>query len=409
MSKYSALIKRASNATAALALTVASLTPAVMLGSSAKAGQMSERQILMSNSQINTASSYTVSFKPTATTTIERIVVDFCEDSPIIGDDCSDPMDTMVFPTTGTVSVLLNGANGINFTVSGTDGTEDEVILSAADGSGRTVTAANSDVVSFVITGITNEIATPGSFYARIVTYETHNAAYADNNVGSYIDAGGVALATTSDITINARVKETLVFCVGATLDYNTITDCGTGWSNQTIDLGVLESATTATSPVDVIGTDGNDHEGAFLLTTNAFYGADIYYTSANSLRVGETTCENGDTFSTDQCINADAVTAAFPSAGTEKFGMLVNSFRDNEIPDGEGSWSWADTNGVTAGTPTYANGYGWDTDGQTLLGGTSSVVVNDVYQLTFKANVAATTPSGFYSTSANFVAVGQF
>lgn len=400
MSKYSALVKRASNATAALALTLASLTPAVMLGGSAKAGQMTERSIMMSNSKLSASSSYTVSFKPTLTTTIKRIVVDFCEGSPIIGADCTNEMEDMVVPTTGTISVLLNGAAGTNFTVSGTDGTTDEVILSSA--TGRTITTAASDVVSFVIPGITNESANAGSFYARLVTYDADNTAYADNSVGAYIDAGGVALSTTEDITINARVQEQLTFCAGATVLYTGISNCSTGWNGQTIDLGVLTSGSTATTPVST-ATDGNTYEGAFFVTTNAYYGVKVYYSSPNSLKAGvvsEANCEAGTTTSTDQCINSVGTAAAFPAVGTERFGMSVTNFNDNDNPDGEGTISASNS---------YGGSYAWNTTSQVEIASTTGVISQEVAQLTFKANAAATTPSGYYSTSANFVAVGSF
>lgn len=400
MSKYSALLKRASSVTSVVALSLASIAPTVMLAGTAKAGQMSERFISMSNSKLGASSSYTVSFKPTVTTTIERIVVDFCEGSPIIGADCTNEMEDMVVPTSGTVSVLLNGAGGESFTVSGTDGTTDEVILSSA--TGRSVSTANSDIVSFVITGITNESTTAGSFYARIVTYDADNASYADDAVGSYIDAGGVALSTTNDITINARVQEQLTFCAGATDLYTGISDCSTGWNGQTVDLGVLTSGTTATSPVS-IATDGNTYEGAFFVTTNAFYGVKVYYTSPNSLKTSavlEANCEAGTTANTDQCLNSVGTAAAFPSAGTERFGMSLPLFDDNDDPDGEGTMSASND---------YGTLYAWNTTAQTEIASSTGVISQEVGQLTFKANAAATTPSGYYTTTANFVAVAKF
>lgn len=402
MSKYSALLKRASSVTSAVALSVASIAPTVMLAGTAKAGQMSERFITMSNSKIGESASYTVSFKPTSTTTIKRIVVDFCEGSPIINADCSDEMDSMVTPTTGTANVSVTGESDVSFAVTGTSSGSNEVILSDAT-TGAVVSAANSDVVSFTIAGITNETTTPGSFYARIVTYDSATASYADNNVGSYIDAGGVALSTTNDVTINARVQEQLTFCVGATAASSDITSCADGdWSGQTVDLGVLTSGTTATTPV-LATTDGNVKEGAFFVTTNAFYGVKVYYTSPNSLKtsaVVEANCEAGTTASTDQCLNSVATAAAFPAAGTERFGMSLTGFTDNDNPDGEGTISASND---------YGTLYAWNTTTQTEIASSTGVVSQEAAELTFKANAAATTPSGFYTTTANFVAVAKF
>jgi len=402
MSKYSALIKRATSATTALALSLASLTPAVMLGSRASAGQMNERFISMSNSKLGQSSvSYTVSFKPTVTTTIKRIVVDFCEGSPIVNLDCTNEMDTMVTPTSGTSSVLLNAGGGQSFDITGTSSGSNEVILSSA--TGRSITSANSDIVSFVISGITNEAADAGTFYARIVTYDSERASYADNNTGTYLDAGGVALATTNNVTINARVQEQLSFCVGSTSSYAAISDCSTGWTNSTVDLGVLDNTTTSTSASGNTTRDGNGLEGAFFVSTNAFYGVKIYYTSPNSLKtaaVSEANCEEGTTAPADQCINSDAAAYAFPSAGTEKFGMSLAAFDDNANPDGEGTISASNS---------YGTGYAWNTTAATEIASTTGVIAEEVGQLLFKGNAAITTPSGYYTTSANFVAVAKF
>lgn len=357
MSKYSALIKRASNATAATALALASLTPAIMLGGSAKAVQIENRSITMSTSKDGTASSWTVNLG--GTWDADNIDLWVCN-SPIIGSNCYDPAGT-------ATQTLVNSAQ----------------ITGKVEG------------VSF---NTTNPAVNggPGTFYVRIHDTDTD-------------DWGAVALSTTNDVTINARVQETLTFCVGTNANVAAnVTSCA-GLSGSTIDLGILASNDESTTPVSST-TDGNGKEGGFLLSTNAYNGAVVTYTSAHGLAVGETTCENANTNVTDQCINS--LSAGFDFASnTEKFGMSITNVNDYEQVAGESHLKGTSPyNNYVDDYNLSASGlYAWNTTAATEIASTTSVVATDIATLQFKGQSAITTPSGFYSTSANFVATATF
>lgn len=403
MSKYTALIKRASNATAAIALTLASLTPAVMLGSSAKAAQLTSRSIDMSSSLADaTGVSYTVGFTPTSA--YQWIVIEFCENSPIIGATCEAPstMDldsvTLTNVTGGTGTWADDGSTTtkIKFEASASQSTAAKVLTIGDVRNPADIDASGGSP------SIGNQI---GTFYARILTYSSDPEGAGGTTPGSYVDYGGIALSTTADVTINARVQEQLTFCVGSVLgstDFSLVNSC-TAIDDSVVDLGVVSTA-DAISPVPESNT-GNDKVGAFLVSTNAISGVKVSYTSPHSLRAAVVDCENDDLGYLDQCFNSQStglatLNTAFTGGQVgESFGMKIESITEN----GE-----AEAAGLTATAP-YDASYAWNTTAEAEIASSLSVVDTEVAEIFFGARAKATTPTGSYSTSANFVATATF
>lgn len=364
MSKYSALIKRASNATAALALTVASLTPAMMLGSSAKAAQLATRSIDMSKSTFNAASTYTVTF--TGGGTFAKTRVDFCQ-SPLFDVSCVKPVGL----------VLTSPDLTYDYRYENTPGT-----------SGFTIAVTNNPNL--------------GTFYARISTISAGDAT---------VNTGAVAMATTNDLTINARVQEQLSFCVGSVDDANLTGATGnaTDFANCTdgefsapgvVDLGVV-STSGSKSPVSNTTYGGNEDTGVFMIQTNAIGGAVVSYTSAGRLKIGSECA--GDTSLTDQCFNSNV---DFTAWNAENFGMTLETPQKGSSKTGDGTSNLA-RNGDYDGTK-----YNWNISSSVAdpIANTSSTVADWEYAvMSFKAQTAATTPTGSYTTSANFVATATF
>jgi len=347
MSKYSALIKRASNATAATALALASLTPAVMLGGSAKAAQIQSRSIEMASSAAGASTTWTVTLSNNSGATISHLKV--C-DSPLFDVTCADP-------------------DG-NLTYADYNGTE-----------GSPIDVTNPSIV--------------GTFYARITL-----------NTG---DTGAVAMSTTQDVSINARVQEQLTFCVGsdavgditdpANTSISSRHDCSGFWS-QTVDLGVVNGVQT--SPVGTASPNlGNDKTGFFVLSTNAYHGARVAYHAASELKVAGATCgtpSNAD----DMCFDNASSVATNLTSGTENFGMLVHT------PTHEGTSNGATLSLSVAGA--YDGAYTWNTNsGLHTIASATKAVDWDKAVVDFSAATALSTPSGSYSTSANYVATGLF
>lgn len=396
MSKYSTLVKRVSSATTAFALSLASLTPAVMLGSRASAGQLTERQITM---EFSTAglddNDYVLSFDPaTNGDVLDAVVVDFCSNSPIIGAACTAPAG-LDLTSTG------------NWTHDGTVYTATVVDTNGATAGGNNrvefVNATGSDIDAGETVTITMNADNPdavGTFYARVYTYaESTDKGLSATSIGTERDSGGIALSTTNDVSINARVQERLTFCAGTDADASATALCE-NLDGQIIDLGVLAASTINVSPVST-DVDGNLQEGKILLDTNAYYGAKVYYYSNNSLKTsGVANCEDNDGSVVNQCFNTTS-TGALIGNGVEQFGMRLIEPTDHvDVPD---------ENAMSASAPYNGANHAWITDESDEIASVGGVVAMDGLTLEFAATPSATTPSGYYTTSANFVAVASF
>lgn len=429
-------LARANAFVTAAVIASAALLPALLLNSSASGAQLNNRFIDMSATQTSEGSgrdggdafgqdvTYGVSFSlASAHANLEGVVVDFCSNSPIVGDACTAPTGFDVNEGTlaianlvGGASLTLDAATDTN-TVVLTNGTGDN-LAGAATVSFSLGTAAASD-------GITNP-TTLGTFYARILTYtdSTVAAAYAPNGgEGAYIDDGGIALSVTNELTITARVQEVLQFCIGTETD-STITpavgdDC-TDVSGTALDLGVVEASTTQrTSDADIL------NDGLAMIRTNASAGAVIYYKAeqetglsnggAGTLRrAGSDDCGTIASVA-NSCFNSAGGDITNPAqtaiaSGTELFGMTLTNLSTatggataalscNAAYDGDGSCG--------AGAAT---GYAWDPTGAfDTIAATSGPADDEHVQIEFAATASPTTPTGLYTATANFVATATF
>lgn len=373
MSKYSALIKRASNATAALALTVASLTPAMMLGGSAKAAQITARSVAMSDSEQDaTGVGYTATF--TTPGSVTSVVISFCSNSPLPDDDCTAPTGMSVSSATVSSGWTKTGATANTITAN--------------------LDTPASGAQSLVISGVSNPTSVM-SFYARIQTWD------ATAGSGNRVDFGGAAMYTTDDLVINARVQEQLTFCVGSDTATNISnrTNCDT-ISDQTVDLGIVGSGLT-TSPVLTGGTtSGNNKTGFFVLSTNATNGASIKFFGRTQLKVSGALCD-GDSI-VDQCFN-NSDGSGLVQAGTEGFGMYIDSITRKGNATGMGTELVRDSN-----YSDEESNDKWTTSLDEIATGDDPVDW-DLGVIKFNATTSTPTPSGYYTTQANFIATGLF
>jgi hypothetical protein len=427
MKKQTALMsfKKTSAILQAAVIASAALLPAMLLNGSASGAQLSNRFIDMSASQTSDGSgrdggdafgqnvTYTVAFDlGTAHTNLEGIVIQFCADSPIIGDTCTDASTEGFSLSTPTVSGnTLGGARDIDpsaWTVGG-DNT-DYIILSDATG----VSGSLGDKVVFDIDGITNPTS-PGSFYARITTYtdSTVAAAYTTaTSPGAFVDDGGIALAVANELTVTARVQEVLEFCIGtdtaSTGLGNVAGDDCTDVAGTDLSLGVVDSNSVATtSNIDV------PNDGVALVRTNASNGAVLYYkaeqdTSSGKLKIAGGTCVG--TNLDDPCFNSTGTTQSAIVAGTENFGMTLrdrnttsggatNALACDANYDGDGSCG---TGAVT--------GYAWlDTGAFDTIASSTGPIDDEKVSIEFAATASPTTPTGLYTVTANFVATSTF
>lgn len=429
---------------------ILSLAVPLLINGRAEAGTVTQRKITITSSALNTSTTYAVSFRPTVTTAITAIIVDFCQDSPLIGAACTKTNGVSAVPTSGTVTVSQTGgtpASVVFNAVVGTTAQAGRLLLTHATGFTAPITTADM-TLSFTATN--PNTGTPGTYYGRIITYTTSAVALAydsstanANNPGTHLDDGGVALSTARQLLVQARVQEELEFCVGVT--NSTVTTDGSAPANcaaaafagatPTVDIGVVSSTISIASPRSS-AFGGNDNNGAVMIRTNAFNGASISYfaeqnASSGRLKVAGATCNTTGGASTldagsgnqDQCFNSNSSQAnagnnfQTTNAG-EKFGMTAgkvlrptgstttNLTRTTDY-DGDGT--------VTAGVcaPATINSvscFAWQSDASTVAIASSTTVLDyEMLVLNFAARAAATTPTGFYAVTSTYVGTGTF
>ena len=367
-------VRRGLYAVAAFVLVGASMLSG--LNSRASAAQVQSRSITMSSSNSGaTSTSYHVTFNVATSNNVGGIVVDFCDNTPLIGDtSCTVPTG---FTVTGSPTFTTTGAIGSGWSASSLNSGQ---VFLLSNSTPVALTAGNT--VDFTITSVTNPTTSNHSFYARLVTYATSAAMNSGYTVSGTtraanpggVDYGGIALSTAKVINITARVMETLSFCV-----YNAT--CG---DDPSISLGHGANNVLDTSQIDTNVVNWS-------LSTNAQNGGFVRI-KGDTLKAGTND------------INAAGASPTLFTAGTEMFGVKVTT---------------AGTN-ITASSP-YNSGtadtYGFDTnstDGTTstygdLLATLSGPVNNSVSTITFAATASNTTAAGIYTASEQLIATGTF
>ena len=351
---------------------------ALILPSIVSAAQLTERSIELSSSSVNAPGvTYKVNFTPT--TAAGAVLVDFCQNSPLIGEECAVPAG-FSFTTGGSVARLASTTN--------------TAIVTQA----MTATAT-----SVTISGITNP-STVGPLYARIITYADATAAATyvttEASNANRIDTGGAAISITNTIGVSGAVLESMSFCVsgGAIAD-----NCTGPITAPTLKLGQQVGSAFALVP-------GVVSEGSIYtqISTNALKGAVV------SLKSSTTNCGGLVRAGDANCDIAPALSSGIEeNSATAKFGVKTT----------------ASTNGTNGGSGTYqpAGGSIYSPDafalafintnatgvtspyGSPFLDTAGAPVNNKNMQLTFGATVTNQTPAGLYSADLSLIATGKF
>lgn len=390
---------------AAVAVGGVSLLPA--LGQTALAAQVTSRNIKMSSATLsNPNTTYTVAFNTisTASPSIQAIVIDFCDTSPLVGDTvCSAPGGFSVSSPTITGQSTTAGCNISTFTVT-TGGAADANTLELSAASAINVTTTPC-AVSFNITTVTNPNSANHTFYARIYTYDTK--AHADSHVAGgatgVVDSGGVALSTAALITVTATVQEQMTFCV----TISTITGtCGGALAAPSITIGHGSPVVLTASQVDIA-----DSSVKTQITTNA--GAWVVRMKAGNSCSG--TSDNGglsSTGGTNCSIAGNGSSAATIAAGAGTWGLCVakgsnttlDATYNDSINSCPTSYNASSTYGMDGNSTTGTA----STYGDQVLSG-AAAVSNELNTFEFVATAANTTPPGVYTGNESLIATGTF
>lgn len=373
-------LKRLVFAAMAVAVTATATLPSFM-GHASAANLATDRYVKMSSSS-NTASSvsYEIGFTTATTGNLRGIVVDFCADSPIVNyGTCTTPTGFSVGTPTATVSSSFTAAGSwtagqlnSNRTLYVTNNTN----TSIASGTAGTVT----------VTTVTNPTSAPATFYARIYTYDSaagatgYTVANTQNGGGTQFDYGGVALATAAQITVTAKVQESLTFCV-----YTT--SCGVGTAVTLGDgNGVLASTTTNYTSTSSYDLGSNANSGVVVrLKGDTLKAGSLALTSSG------TTC-----------------TADSAVAGTEQYGLRLstvgsgqsatapyNCLANNHALD----ITSACTNGDDNLTCTYGD----------RIASTSGPTASSTSVVEYMAKASTTTKPGVYAATYSYIATGTY
>lgn len=399
------LSRPASLAVAAL-LFSASLVPLLSRQSTSAYGLVTSREIKMSSSAAGaTDVTYDVSFVTATAASLGGMVIEFCANSPIIGDTCTAPTG---FNTNRTTLALANQTGVTDWVIDTVDSTATQLTFTrtaAAVAAGVTISldlggAGASD-------GITNPTTANQTFYARILTFTTAAGAqaYTATAPGAQpplVNAGGIAMSTASQITVTAKVQERLTFCV------------------YTSAANYADCSAVSGSAVTLGDTNGVLSDAGPFVDKNAKYNVSTNASNNVTIRAKGATLTSGSF-----TINQIGATAAASAAGTEQFGICT--YRDAgggttgltpAIPYDNGSCS-ATTQ--TAGTATPGGAgtaqFAFDTStagdnltttfGDTIATKTPGAQSTGV--LVFIGNISTTTEPGIYTATLTFIATGNY
>lgn len=399
--KVQQLSKRTSAILVALLFLAATAMPIVTSQTASAYTLLGEREIRMSTSEPDaTAVSYQVDFDVATTDDIGGVVVAFCEGSPIIGDTtCDVPagFDLGSASVSGAAAgdVDLSGFTPV-FNNEATAGANDNTLELTNATASTGITVGNS--VQFTIDDVVNPTAV-GSFYARIMVYSTEALAqgYTLADINSPEQAGGIALSTADQITIQAKVQERIEFCVYTSApDYS---GCGAVNATDPVILGDVNGVLSSVNPSVSV-------DGKYNITTNASAGATIRFKGG--------TLETGS-FS----IDALGGTATASSPNSEQFGMCTYRDTGGGVAGLTAVAPYNDANCSSITTTTQASGadqsalFAFDTtESATTYGdvvATKTAGDWSTGRLVFLGNIDNITEPGIYTTTLDFIATGRY
>lgn len=376
-------LKRNAYGFAAFAFLGVAVAPAILATQPASAALITTRSIEMSSSAPSeTAQTYNVKFTTATASNIQGVVVHFCAESPIIGSaTCTKPSGMTIGSTVGTVGGLNSG------TWTGAVASD---VLRITNASANTSVPSDTNV-TIPISGFTNPDNTVKTFYARIVTYATpaNATSYTAGNIGTHIDAGGVALSVAQTVNVSATVQETLTFCVSGT---QPASGCATT-TTASLTLGTGTPTILDTAAV----YDGTVY---YQLSTNAVGNTVVRIKSANA---GLTSGGN----SIAPLAGASAAAVAMVSGSTPPNVSAFGIRTATPIAGGTGTVSPAVPynsttlygNDSTAITSTYGD------DIATATG----ALLNKNVPLVFGATAGPTTPAGVYTNQFALIASSSY
>jgi hypothetical protein len=373
-----------------VALLVATIVPA-LVPSLVAAATVTDRSIALSSSS-KSATDVTYELKFTPVAAADAFGIDFCNDTPIVGEACTAPTGMV---TTSATSATAGFTDVDDVTNGGNHNTLRVV---------STSTMAAGTPVTVDIDHITNP-STTDPLYARIVTYDGGSAtattdaeAYTSTVPGTHKDDGGVAISITDTVGVSGAVLESMTFCA----------------ANQTITKDCGDAATTGHEPILKLGetvggtkalVPGTTSTGDIYtqISTNAATGAVVWLKSGVACgglkRVGVSTC--------DILPSTDGI-----GANDAEFGVKTAATATDSDINASGTYQATNSYNSSTYLLNWVSGNATgvsSTYGDQILNTDSKPVNNKNMQLTFGAQANNTTPAGLYSADLSLIATGKF
>lgn len=393
------------------------LAPLMLLTGSASAAQLTSRSVTISNSTVSaTTVDFTIAFTTPVTTNIGAIVVQNC--TTALG-TCTAPAGAV---NNVDATAVWTGTSATNFSRQTT--TTGGCTIGTNVWCGTRVAASETNGAKTIVIDSNTNQSTTATFYLRITTFT--DAAFTLPTTSGQ-DTGVVAASTAANLTVTARIQESLTFCVGTT----TVNDATTApgacpLSGTSVDLGVLTSGTNNYSfPRTDSGTATN---GITQLSTNAVNGSSVSYFSvqnsaSGTLKVAGTACAVSTAYAggskTDICFNDTTTQTVFATTpANEGFGMTVagtncsatNAYACALASGTNNLKAVAGYIGATATTFGTGTGFAWNNAGTpTQIASSTSVVDAESLILKFNAWPVATTPTGSYTVTSVYIATSTY
>ena len=373
---YKKVLKKA----ASWAGVVSLLSMSLLATPASAAGQLTARSAVPTSSlAAATLVGHTVNFTlGTSGQTLGAIKIEIC-DSPLATVSCAGTGTSAGANFTGTTITSVTCAP----TCSGTAWTTGAIVAGGATGTSivathtAAVVAGNGTVSVVLSNNATNPTAATlgGSYYMRVFTY--NNAAANLPSAGG-TDFGGIALATTTQMSVTANVQESLVFSVGT-----SGASCA----------AIANASPLSLSPAIMTTASASTGVGKLCGATNAATGYGVTYA--------------GTAFTNGASPFGTGTFSSTPGAAAQ-FGFNLVS---NATPS-VGAAVVHGTGGVaTANVAAYntANSYSYLAAAATSIYTVGTPTGEDVFTLAYVANIVPLTQPGVYTATQTFVATGLF
>ena len=373
------------------ALTVATLAQG-LVPALVSADQVTDRSVELSSSSAKaTGVTYKVNFTAGTKDAAGAFVVQFCSDTPLIGQSCAAP-DGM------NASGATTSTSGASISTT-TAATANKVVVDD--------TIAKSATVSVELGNITNP-TDAGTIYARIVTYEADGDASGYNSDGTSlgsntVDQGSVAVSITDSMGVTGDVLETMQFCIAGG-DTAIAANCNDGGALTSPALTLGEKSGEVTALTSTALSTANIQTQ---MSTNASGGAVVYLKSSTAGCGGLAMSGTGD------CnIKPWTTTGSSFDAGQAFFGVKTGT---DVVDGGTGNNETYEHAGSYGSTNYFMNYVTGDATGVTSTYGDPILTTNGTQingqnmQLTFGASIAPNTPAGRYSADLSLIATGTF